>query len=425
MKKGFLSSGIRIVLLLTAALLLHFSVCSQEGPLNRLNWSERNHELLNRMIADYGSRGKYYDGKSLPYIVLDWDQTCAFQDVEEALMRYQLFRLKFKMNEDQFRLILQDRINGVTELSYEGKTILLADIHEDLMNDYRFLLANYCGFGGKLTLDQIRETAQYKDFVARLLFLSDAYYSSAGIGMEYALVWEVFLLCGFTVDEVRAMAKEAIELELGNRISREILTSPDMPGVRSGKVSCSYVSGLRIIPEMQDLISSCRSRGIDVYIVSASYKPVVEVFSGEGNFGYNLPASNVIAMDMNLRDGRIIPEYRTDWVKTVRQGKVEAIGRAIRSKTGKDHGPLLVGGDSNGDYDMFTAFPDMKLGLIWNTVKGGNIGKLCRIAADESKSSNPKFILQGRNENTGITIPSSATILVGTDKAVLFRDQVN
>jgi phosphoserine phosphatase len=425
MKNGFLSAIFRTALLIAAALLMHISVLSQEGPLNRLNWSERNHALLNRMIADYGSGGKFYDGKSLPYIVLDWDNTCAFQDVEEALIRYQLFRLKFKMNEEQFRLILQDRINGVTELTYEGMTFRLSDIHEDLMNDYRFLLSNYSGFGGKLSLDQIRETAQHKDFVARLLFLSDAYYSSAGIGMEYALAWEIHLLSGFTADEVRKMAKEAIEFELGNRISREVLTSPDLPGLRSGKVSCSYVSGLRIIPEMQDLISSCMSRGIEVYIVSASYKPVVEVFSGEGNFGYNLPASNVIAMDMNLRDGRIIPEYRTEWVKTVQQGKVEAIGRVIRSKTGKDHGPLLVGGDSNGDYDMFTAFPDMKLGLIWNTVKGGNISKLCRIAADESGSENPKFILQGRNENTGITIPSSATILVGTDKPILLKEPIN
>jgi hypothetical protein len=62
---------------------------------------------------------------------------------------------------------------------------------------------------------------------------------------------------------------------------------------------------------------------------------------------------------------------------------------------------------------MSTAFPEMILSLIWNRLKSGDIGKLCKQAVDEANSSAPRYILQGRNENTGIVMPSSESILLG------------
>jgi hypothetical protein len=46
-------------------------------------------------------------------------------------------------------------------------------------------------------------------------------------------------------------------------------------------------------------------------------------------------------------------------------------------------------------------------------VKGGDIGKLCKQAVDESNLATPRYILQGRNENTGIVMPCSESILLG------------
>ncbi|MEI6457204.1 MAG: HAD family hydrolase [bacterium] len=389
-------------------------------PLDRLNWSERNHRILSGMIADYGVGGKYYDINQTPYIVLDWDQTCAYLDVEEALMRYQLFNLRFKMNTEQFSNILKDNINGIESLSIENRNIRLIDINTDLVNDYRFLMKNYSGSGGKMTLEEIKKRPEFLDFVSKMIFLADGYYSTPGIGMEYTFIWEISLLSGFTTDEVRDMAKEAINFELGNRIGKETIVSPAEYQTRAGVISCSFYTGLRVLPEMQDFISTCQGHGIEVYIVSASYKPVVEVFAGAGNFGYNLPPDHVIAMEFETSaDGKILPQYKSGWYKTVKQGKVEAINKVIKSLPGKNHDPLLAGGDSDGDYEMLTRFPGMKFSLIWNRVKGGEIGKLCRQAVEQSDLPKPRFLLQGRNENTGLTIPTSETIGFGKDKPQL------
>jgi phosphoserine phosphatase len=421
MKKKIRLSHIMMLGLLSLPSFL-FPLTGNAGgdPLDRLNWSERNHRILGRMITDYGIGGKYYDANQIPYIVLDWDQTCAYLDVEEALMRYQLFNLRFKMNTEQFSDLLRDNINGIESLSYENRNIRLMDINTDLVNDYQFLMKNYTGAGGKMTLEEIKKRAEYRDFVAKMLFLAEGYYTTPAIGMEYTFVWEISLLSGFTIDEVKAMAKEAITFELGNRIGKETIVSPAEFQTRAGVISCSFTTGLRVIPEMQDFISACKLHGIEVYIVSASYKPVVEVFAGAGNFGYNLSPDHVIAMELEIAaDGKILPQYKSGWYKTVKQGKVEAINKVIRSLPGKNHDPLLAGGDSDGDYEMLTHFPGMKLSLIWNRVKGGEIGKLCKQAVEQSELPEPRFMLQGRNENTGLTIPTSETIGFGKDKPQL------
>jgi len=400
-------------------LLQLFSSCSStENPpcdsLDRLNWSERNYTILNRMISEYGTNGKYSEEGKTPYIVLDWDQTCAHFDVEEAVMRYQLFHLKFKMTKTQFKGILPDTINGITQLSESSGRVRLVDINADLVAGYDFLQDNYQGFHGKMTLEEIRETPQYKDFIVKFLFLVEGYLDTPGIGMDQAFLWELYLFTGFTIPEVKELAKKAISFELANQISKQTLHSPPGLKTRTGTLSCSFNSGLRIYPEMMDLIATCRSRGIDAYIVSASYKPVVEVFSGTGTFGYNFTPDHVIAMELETdTDGKILPEYKRGWVKTVRQGKVEAINTMIKTLPGKEHDPLFGAGDSDGDVEMLTKFPGMKLALIWNRSKGGEIGKLCKQAKEEMESPNPRFILQGRNENTGVIIPGSESILLG------------
>ncbi len=415
--------------LMTALLFILSCNCQQKGsltsnPLDRLNWSEKNYNALNQLIVDYGTGGKYYDKNKAPYAVFDWDQTCAHFDVEEALMRFQMFNLRYKMTKDQFRGLLKDDFNGVITLNAGYKNIRLADINQDLADDYSFIYDNYSGMAGKKNIEEMRQTPQYKDFIARLLFLLDGYSATTGIGDEYALVWVICLFTGYTPSEMKDMAGEAVSCELANRIGMETLQSPPGLKTRSGIVSCSHRTGLRVIPEIQDLFSALKRNGIDVFIVSASYKPVVEAFSGVGAYGYNLQADHVIAMDLETgSDGKIIPEYKKGWVQTYKHGKVEAINRRIKSELGMNRDPLMTAGDSEGDYAMFTEFPDTKLSLIWNRLKGGDLGRLCKQAVDEMNEPMPRYILQGRNENTGLAIPCSESILLGTREPQLLAKQ--
>jgi hypothetical protein len=120
-------------------------------------------------------------------------------------------------------------------------------------------------------------------------------------------------------------------------------------------------------------------------------------------------------------DGKILPEYKPGWVQTQRQGKVDAINMVIKKNLGKNWDPLFSAADSDGDYEMSTGFPGMKLTLVWNRVKGGDIGKISKQAVDEKDSKAPRFILQGRNENTGMVIPSSESILIGKTEPLLLK----
>lgn len=384
------------------------------NSLDRLNWSENNLGALNQLIGENGFGGLYYDQKTPPYVVLDWDQTCAYLDCEEALLRFQLTNLRFKITKSQFEGLLKDEINGVRQLSPDFQGVVLRDINTDLRNDFNFLSDNFSGMNGSMPLEKIRETPQYQDFIAKIPFLYEGYCSQTEIGADYGYPWLLYLLAGYTVGEVKILAAEAISFELANSLSKQSWQSPENFITKAGPVSYSFKTGLRVIPEMQNLISTFKSHGIDVFIVSASYKPVVETFSGIGNFGYNVPPENVIAMELQTTgDGVILPDYKEGWVKTQRQGKVEAIVKVIKQDLGKTWDPIFSAGDSDGDYQMSTAFPDMKMTLIWNRVKGGDIGKLCKQAVDEMNSAHPRYILQGRNENTGLARPFSESILFG------------
>ena len=126
------------------------------NSLDRLNWSDFNLGVLNQFISDNGIGGKNYDRKKPPYVVLDWDQTCAHLDCEEALMRFQLTHLRFKITKSQFAGLLKDEINGVTQLSSDFHNISLKDINADLLNDFTYLSDNHFGMNGDMSLEQIQ-----------------------------------------------------------------------------------------------------------------------------------------------------------------------------------------------------------------------------------------------------------------------------
>jgi phosphoserine phosphatase len=396
----------------------------QPRTLDRLNWSERNHRVLNQLMTDHGRGGRYRDEAKPGYVVLDWDSTTAQFDVEEAVLRFQATHLRYKLTKDQFRAILLDSVNGVTRLSAAFGSILLADLHADLASDYAYLYDGYSGLEGTAPLEVVLATPQFQDFFAKLAFLYDGYIETPGIGADYAFPWVMYLLAGHSTAEVKALAKEAISHELGSELVKGVLRSPSGFPTRAGIVECSFNGGLRVIPEMQDLISTFQANGIDVFVVSASFKPIVETFGAPGNFGYSVPPSNVIAMELAIDgNGILLPEYKPGWAKTYRQGKVDAIDQAIKAGLGKNWDPLFAAGDSDGDYEMLTGFPGMKLSLIWNRVKGGDIGKLSRQAVAELASGAPRYVLQGRDENAGVSLPGQESILLGKTVPQLLAPQ--
>lgn len=396
------------------------SASDKGAKLSKMNWSPKNFEVLNNLITDYGIGGKYYDASKPPYVVFDWDQTCGHFDVEEAIMRYQLSHLRFKMTKDQFAGLLKDEIKGVTKLSADYNNTLLKDINADLIADYNYLYDNYEGLAGKMKLEDIQKTPQYNDFIAKVAFLYDGYCDTKGIDADYGYPWVLYLFTGFTEADVQVLSKEAIQFELGNKLGKNKWGTPAGYNTKAGAVSYSFKTGLRLYPEMQNLIFTLQSNGIDVWIVSASYKPVIQVISGN-DYGYNVPSDRVIAMELGEKNGVIQPYYKENYPQTQRMGKVEAIDMIIKKGQGKDYDPLMSAGDSDGDYEMSVEYPGMKLTIVFNRVKGGPIGELSKKAVEQQGEAYPRFILQGRDENTGVFRKSSESILLGATEPKLLK----
>ena len=403
-----------IVLLLAAVVLTGTELYA----LDKMNWSPRNYEVLSRLIKEYGIGGKYYDENNPPYVTLDWDQTMAHLDCEEATFRYQLWNLRFKLGKEEFKALFKEEINGVTQLNGDYKNIRLSDINADIISAYDFLHDSYQGFGtGTMTIAEIRETPQFQDFITKMPFLYDGYCETAGIEATYGYPWVLFFLANHTAAEVQALAREAIAVALNDKLAKVTWKAPANLASKAGPVDYTYKSGLRVVPEMQDLTESLMRAGIDVYICSASLKQVVQSFAAPGGFGYNIDPAKVIAMELEVKEDRLLPQYKSGWVQTQRMGKVEA----IRSILGHRGDPLFAASDSDGDYEMITEFKGMKLALIFNRLKGGPIGQACKLAVEQMQDTNPRFILQGRDENTGLLLPQSETIALGKSEAKLMK----
>ncbi|MFY9902043.1 MAG: hypothetical protein WAK52_05500, partial [Trichococcus sp.] len=84
--------------------------------------------------------------------------------------------------------------------------------------------------------------------------------------------------------------------------------------------------------------------------------------------------------------------------------------------------PLMLFGDSTGDYDMMVELQDAKLCVLFNRYMNDDTQKLAREAFDTIEDSNPRIVLQGRDENKGSLRPSEKTILLGTQEEVLIHE---
>ena len=269
-----------------------------------------------------------------------------------------------------------------------------------------------------------------EEFAAKLRFM----YGNLGDYFDHAVSypWVGYLFTGMTPDEVQKLAAASHQYWADyGRYAEETWTSPvELPG-KTGIVSIDFITGLTFTDELKDLYATLQTNGIDVYIVSAS--PIDTVLAANETMGYNLPEDHVYAMRNKLgEDGRYINEYNYDWggegkyAQTQGEGKSTIITNFIAPQY-DNAGPLMVFGDSSGDWNMMTDWMesgDTELGVIFNRYrKPGSdpIWQGSNEAAQSIGDPDARFVLQGRDENTGELRPSEKSILLGETDEVLVR----
>ncbi|MGQ5522731.1 hypothetical protein ACUHMQ_05650 [Chitinimonas sp. PSY-7] len=382
-------------------------------PLDPARWSDFNLDTINQVLKEAGKGSANYNSKKKPYAVFDWDNTCIMNDCEEALMMYQISNLQYKLTPEEFaQVVRQDIPNGAfgkTHLTVDGKPVKMEDMAADLESDYRWMYANYKGWSGSMTLEEIHQSPQFQDFRAKLFFTYDAVCDVYPIEIGYK--WIIYFYKNFTTAELQAMAEASNDYGLGDAMRKLKLVSPEQLPGKAGVVATSFSTGIRIHDEMRNLMTTLRANGIDVYISTASIDDVVRVFAGNSKYGYHVPPENVIGLKLEMKDGKYDNVYRQGWHFNWGPGKTTGIKNILVAAKG--YGPLMVMGDSDGDAWMMRDFDDTKLGIIVNRLKGGEIGANSKKAADAIGQPHARFILQGRNEHTGVFMPDEKTLKFG------------
>lgn len=394
----------------------------QEIKLADRNWDPFNKTELEALLNTYGKNSPNYNPAKPPYAVFDWDNTMVFLDIEEATLIYQLENLRYGATPAQMEAALRKDVpkdNFAKDYhNAAGQPLNIDLVVADAVESYTWLYNNYKGLKGTKSLAEVKKSPHYMNFITKVRYLYDAIGGTFDVAVSYP--WVLYQFAGMTEQEVRQLVRETADWQLTQPVEKVTWTSPaSLPG-KAGVVSVSWKNGLRLLPEMQDLFAALRQAGIDIWICSASFVDVVKEISSNPKYGYHADPERVIAMELE-RDaaGRIQVEFRRGYDQTQGKGKTLALQRFVVPKYG--HGPILVAGDSEGDQNMMQDFADTKMVLIINRIRGSDIGKMSKLAVESYGKPGAKYLLQGRDDNTGLFRKAQASVPLGVKEAKLTR----
>ncbi|HHN8377002.1 TPA: haloacid dehalogenase-like hydrolase [Morganella morganii] len=366
-------------------------------------WDSFNKQRLDAMIA----KAKQSPAHTY-YAVFDFDNTTAFLDIEEAVMIYQLEHLLFAMTPQELESVIFKDIpagNFSAEFNNKnGKPVNIEKVGADILESYQWLYDNYDGLKGDKPLSEIKKSPHYQNFITKMRYL----YAAIGGTFDHAVSypWVTYLFMNMTPEQVADITAKTIEWQKSEPVEGVVWESPEsLPG-QAGIVEIDWHNGFRLVPEMQDLYQVLQKSGIDVYVISASNLEVIKSIVTQPP--YSVPESQVFAMHLlRTKDNKLTSDLDPVYPQTQGKGKTETIRKFIQDKyAGK--GPLLVAGDSEGDQNMMSDFPDTEVVLIINRLRSPDsiIGQLSKQAVKEHGQKDAKVLLQGRNDSTGVFVPS-------------------
>jgi hypothetical protein len=359
---------------------------SASRPLPVANWDSRNVNAINSWRAQRTSSA------AAPLAVFDWDNTSIYGDIGMATARHQLDTLQFKITPQQLAETIPEVVNG--QLALHGGVSLPA-LRNDVVGAYRALWP----FIQRGDVQGAKQLPAYQDFRAKLLGLYDLLEATPGVGAKVAYPWLTRLYAGFTPEGVQRLGVEAWRVSSQEpRVKAEWKTAS--PGL-AGHLSYSFEKGVAEQPEMKALYAGLAADGFDVRVLTASLEDVVRGVSREAR--YEVKPENVFGMRLELDPSGVYSHRSAAHYPTTNgPGKVECIEQNFPSR------PVLVGGDSDGDFDMLTAFKETEVRLVFHRNKGPD-AKIHSLYAEPLERDGVITVVQGRDEDAGTFRPARDT----------------
>ena len=331
------------------------------------NWYPENLARIDRGLTAILARGP----AERPVAVFDFDNTCVFRDVGQAVFFHQLTGLRYRLNPEELAGLLP-----TAQADLDGRP--MGAVIDTLLATYRTLWPMI--EAGEA--EAARQLPEAELFAALLLWFTDRARRDQRLGPRYVLPFMGKLLAGYDLAGLRQFAAEVVRAALGEPLVEATLLSTAAEPL--GRLQASHPLGLQPHPEMLSLMHRLQGLGIDCAIISASTEWLVE--EAVRLFGFPVPPERIFGIRVGLDDrGRLTTGDPDDYPVTYRQGKAEVIRRFLPGR------PVLVAGDADTDYEMLT-LPEVDLRLLLNRNQSGLISTLYQ---------DPRILLQGLDQATG------------------------
>ncbi|MBR1588029.1 MAG: haloacid dehalogenase-like hydrolase [Kiritimatiellae bacterium] len=339
------------------------------------------------------------------YVVFDFDMTCPIGDCGHCTLAQAIRELAFAFSPDEAeKVFLSDVPDPDIPLDPALPNATLRNVVLDCADLHRELLEMTRG----RPLAEVRRTEAFTAFASKVRFLRKRVPRTYGSAFGYP--WNKRFYSGMTRAQFAELVHRGIDEGAKTGFMRGCWRTPERYAGRSGAVEVPMLLGFTVPREITELLAALRASGISVYVASGSfYDKVVAAADPRHGTGFSpdeILGEHIQADEQGRLTGRHDARFPFPWAA----GKPDVIRQRLAVRHhGRD--PIMVLGDSDGDYAMLTAFTNMEVGVIFNTnlPQSSRLGKLC--ADILAGRADPRFVLQGRDEVRRTLRPHAETVV--------------
>lgn len=346
-------------------------------PLPVGRWHGPNHKHLCAWLDAQKRR------PGIKLATFDWDNTCIFNDIGDAVWRHQLAQLRVRLDPDTLRQRLPGVVNGVHTL-YNG--VSMQALADDIMAAYQVLWPHI----QQEAVHTVLQSEAHCDFKAKLMHLVTALERTPGVGALFSYPFQARFLDGLSDADIAALTADAWHSTASEAVGTASWQSAT-PG-NAGHVQQSFLTYIAVFTEIMDLMAALRDAGVDVYVVTASCESIVRALVQ--TLAFPVEPERVLGLRPNSDPATYPVTYRA--------GKVRVIQEHLPTA------PILVAGDANTDFEMLTSFAATEIRLVINRNLHGDIRTLYTLP--QQPTAHVTTLLQGRDDNRACFIADHRTI---------------
>jgi len=338
-----------------------------ENGLPKRNWQQPVFNTLKYWLAERGNRLPTEKNTA----VFDFDDTCIFRDVGQAVFRYQLLTLSLRLSPDDFNALFPEDVGPIEGIAAELIFWRLNALYRKLFIAVR------------RDREAIYRLAEYQQFTVLLVWFVRAARNHSDLGHAYSLSLMTRMLAGHSAAEVRLLTRSA--LDFAQMIPLFSTKQGVDVGAGIGYLQVEHHNGLRVFPEMVELMACFNRCGVRCCVVSASSQWIVE--AAVEYFGFPVARKDIYGIRVCLDDaGKLTTDMVAGYPATYRKGKQWVIEHLIQDA------PVFVAGDADTDYEMLT-MDNIPMRLILHHDKQGKIRELYH---------DPRFLVQPVDRRRGV-----------------------